>query len=102
VVSRPLWKSEDPYPPPDVGFPDVDLGDDVGGLVALVLTLLIALVFVLVLVFFWPLLSLLVALAVGGVALLARVLGIASWTVRAVSAERTLKWRVRAFCADGG
>jgi hypothetical protein len=63
--------------------------------VAVVLTLLAVLVFFLVVVVFWPLLSLLVALAVGGVVVVARVMGVAPWKVRAVSADRTHEWRVR-------
>jgi hypothetical protein len=79
-----------------MSVPGVDLPlDEVGGLVAIALILLVLLLGVLLLFVVLPLLSLLFALAVAAVLLLARVTGVATWTVRAVSADHALEWRVR-------
>jgi hypothetical protein len=44
-----------------------------------------------------PLTLLLLGAVVGAIALLARITNVATWIVRAESADRTLEWRVRGF-----
>jgi hypothetical protein len=97
-LSRPLWNGDWAGYPVDIDLPDVDLaGDDVGGVIAIAIAVVVVIALFVVLFFFWPLVSLLFALAVGGALLLARMAGVAPWTVRAVSADRSREWRVRGF-----
>jgi hypothetical protein len=69
-------------------------GDEGIAIIASLMTLLTIVVFVTVLL---PLTLLLLGVVVGAIALLARVTNVATWIVRAESADRTLQWRVRGF-----
>lgn len=67
-------------------------GDETIAIIAALLTLLVlVLVFTVVL----PLALLLVGVLVTAIALLVRLTNLGVWTVRAVSADRALEWRVR-------
>jgi hypothetical protein len=84
---------------PSGDLPALDTAPDEG--IAIAVALITWIVMLILLLVLLPLILVFVAAVVGVLALLARVTALATWTVRAESADRTLQWHVRGLVRSG-